>query len=75
MAYHTYDRAETHAQHRFGFSSLGLAGQRSLDAVFTWLERHRSRNELLRLDDHMLKDIGLSSADVENEAGKTFWQS
>jgi uncharacterized protein YjiS (DUF1127 family) len=75
MAYQTFDHGGAHSQHRFGFSALGFAGQRSLEAVLTWLERYRSRSDLLRLDDHMLKDIGISAADVEHETGKPFWQA
>ena len=44
------------------------------DALATWLERGRQRRALRRLDDRMLRDIGLSHADVELEAGKPFWQ-
>jgi len=29
---------------------------------------------LFRLDDLMLRDVGLSRADVEREAEKSFWQ-
>jgi uncharacterized protein YjiS (DUF1127 family) len=36
--------------------------------------RHRSRLRLVELDDHMLKDIGLSRADVWRECSKPFWQ-
>ena len=35
--------------------------------------RHRSRTLLASLDDHMLKDIGLTRADAEREAQKPFW--
>jgi uncharacterized protein YjiS (DUF1127 family) len=41
----------------------------------TWIERHRQRRALYGLDDHMLKDIGLSSADVWREAHKPFWRA
>jgi len=74
MAYQTVDHGSSHGHH-FAFSNLATVGHRSVEAVLTWLDRYRSRNELLRLDDHMLKDIGLSSADVELEAGKRFWQA
>jgi uncharacterized protein YjiS (DUF1127 family) len=42
--------------------------------LLTWLERARQRRHLLSLSDHMLRDIGLSRADVEGEAGKPFWR-
>ena len=39
-----------------------------------WVERHRQRRTLLELDDRMLHDLGLSSADVQAEVGKHFWE-
>jgi uncharacterized protein YjiS (DUF1127 family) len=49
-----------------------LAG---LGLVEGWLERRRQRRALLSLGEPMLKDIGLSRADVAGEAGKWFWQA
>jgi uncharacterized protein YjiS (DUF1127 family) len=40
----------------------------------TWHERRDQRHALARLDDHMLADIGLSRADVDQEMQKPFWQ-
>lgn len=42
--------------------------------ILTWSERIRQRRALLALDDWMLKDIGLSRADVMRECDKPFWQ-
>ena len=42
--------------------------------VLIWLERARQRRQLQQLSDHMLKDIGLSRADVEAEVTKPFWR-
>jgi uncharacterized protein YjiS (DUF1127 family) len=39
----------------------------------TWHARNASRRALWLLDDHLVKDIGLSPADVAREAGKPFW--
>ncbi|MCW3476651.1 DUF1127 domain-containing protein [Limobrevibacterium gyesilva] len=36
--------------------------------------RRRSRIDLSRLDARMLKDIGLTYADVDQEANKPFWR-
>jgi len=47
---------------------------RGVDLLLTWQERARQRRHLRSLDDHMLRDIGLSRADVEGEAGKPFWR-
>ena len=54
-------------------SGLGTA-LRWAEALVTWLERDCQRRALLRLDDRMLRDIGLSRADVEQEADKPFWR-
>lgn len=44
------------------------------DALVSWLERDCQRRALLKMDDRMLNDIGLSRADVEREAEKPFWR-
>jgi uncharacterized protein YjiS (DUF1127 family) len=36
-------------------------------SVSTWLERGAQRRRLQRLDDHMLKDMGITRCDVERE--------
>jgi uncharacterized protein YjiS (DUF1127 family) len=43
-------------------------------AVVTWQARIRERQKLASLDDRMLRDIGLSRADVHAETRKPFWQ-
>ena len=45
-----------------------------VEGVLAWFERTRQRRQLSELSDHMLKDIGLSRADVEAEAAKPFWR-
>jgi uncharacterized protein YjiS (DUF1127 family) len=42
--------------------------------ALAWQERRRQRHALQMLDDHLLKDIGLSRADIHREATKRFWQ-
>ncbi len=45
-------------------------------AVYTleaWHERARGRRRLMELDDRLLKDIGLTRADVARETSKPFW--
>ncbi|PLL13190.1 hypothetical protein C0V75_07210 [Tabrizicola sp. TH137] len=39
-----------------------------------WETRLRSRNALARLDDHMLRDIGLSQDHAHMECAKPFWR-
>jgi len=45
-----------------------------LDAVLTWSDRRRQRRELLELDEHLLKDIGVTRVDAEWEGRKPFWR-
>jgi uncharacterized protein YjiS (DUF1127 family) len=52
-----------------GFASAALR------ALRTWMERDRQRASLAALDDHMLRDIGLTRADAEAEAAKAFWRA
>jgi uncharacterized protein YjiS (DUF1127 family) len=42
--------------------------------LLRWHELARQRRALLTLDDRMLKDIGLTRADAEREAGRPFWR-
>lgn len=46
----------------------------ALMTLLTWLERRRERRALLELNDHMLKDIGVSRADAWAEGSKPFWR-
>ena len=45
------------------------------DQLLIWLERSRQRQHLAMLSDHMLKDIGMTRADVEAEVSKPFWEA
>jgi uncharacterized protein YjiS (DUF1127 family) len=45
----------------------------ALEQFAQWQERARQRRHLQALDDRLLRDIGLSRADVEFESGKRFW--
>ena len=42
--------------------------------LLRWHDLARQRRALLTLDDHMLKDIGISRAEAEHEAARPFWQ-
>ena len=46
---------------------------RIADTLHEWQRRASERHHLRHLDGHILKDIGLSRADVEMEADKPFW--
>jgi uncharacterized protein YjiS (DUF1127 family) len=40
-----------------------------------WLRRSRTRHEIAELDDHLLRDIGLTRYEAAAEGRKHFWQS
>ena len=48
---------------------------RMIEAPVAWLERMRERRQLAGLNDDMLKDIGVSRADVEHVVEKPFWRA
>ena len=43
--------------------------------VALWLERGRSRRVLATLDDHRLRDIGVTREEARLESAKPFWQA
>jgi uncharacterized protein YjiS (DUF1127 family) len=49
-----------------------LSGVRA--ALCEWRRRKNSRFELARLDERMLRDIGLTRLDAEYEVNKPFWR-
>jgi uncharacterized protein YjiS (DUF1127 family) len=72
-----YAIAHSQAPGNLGLTLLDSGRRALLRAVETleeWSARSAQRRALLRLDDHMLRDVGLSRADVEREAEKSFWQ-
>ena len=42
--------------------------------VLEWNERSRQREALAALDDHFLRDIGISRAAADTEASQPFWR-
>lgn len=48
---------------------------RVIETPIAWLERIRERRQLAQLGDDMLKDIGVSRADVEHVVEKPFWRA
>jgi uncharacterized protein YjiS (DUF1127 family) len=47
---------------------------RLVQTLLLWHERARQRRHLQNLSDDMLRDIGLSRADVLAEEAKPFWR-
>ncbi len=59
-----------------GFRSNSFARARSFFGTLTlWYERDRERRQLASLDERILRDIGVSSADAAHEASKPFWRA
>ncbi len=61
---HTFD-LPTHRRSGLSFDLFGT--------LLTWIERREQRHALSRLDDRLLRDVGLSRASVEGEISKPFW--
>ncbi len=55
----------------FGWLRRGAAALFRL--LLVWQDRERQRHHLREMNDRLLKDIGLSHADVAHEAAKPFW--
>jgi uncharacterized protein YjiS (DUF1127 family) len=55
-------------------ATLLSAVRRMPHMVWAWIVRSESRRALSMLSDHMLRDIGLTHADVERELLKPFWR-
>ncbi len=51
------------------------AAARMVRTLLTWQERDQQRRALAQLDARMLKDIGLSRAEVDLELRKPFWHA
>lgn len=40
-----------------------------------WYDRHLQRRDLAEIDDHLLRDLGLTPQDVRRECAKSFWRT
>ncbi len=60
---------------RLGLRRLGDPIGRALDRLLLWTERSGQRHRLAELNDHMLRDIGLSRANAMAEITKPFWRA
>jgi uncharacterized protein YjiS (DUF1127 family) len=52
------------------FARMRWIGRR----IAGWIDRTRQRQALAGLDDHMLRDIGITRVEVARECGKPFWR-
>lgn len=72
---HTISRTPTGLKSGLSwYKELYLHVIKAADSFVIWYDRSRERQALLSMDDHMLRDIGLSRADIWGEARKPFWQ-
>jgi uncharacterized protein YjiS (DUF1127 family) len=46
----------------------------ALRTVASWRARARQRSALAQLDDHLLRDIGVTRLQARQEASRPFWQ-
>ena len=70
----THQAVDPGAWARRGVSACLRALERAFDRLLTWQERARQRHQLASLSDHLLRDIGLSRADIMAETTKRFWE-
>ncbi len=42
--------------------------------ISRWIDRARQRHALADLDDHMLRDIGITRVEAARESEKPFWR-
>ncbi|MCF6109670.1 DUF1127 domain-containing protein [Mesorhizobium muleiense] len=40
-----------------------------------WYDRHLQRLDLAEIDEHLLRDLGLTPQDIRRECMKSFWQA
>jgi len=72
-----YANATNQTTSRSSFAALSLAlapVARAAGLLATWRQRAADRRQLCDLDDHMLRDVGLSRGEVEFEINKPFWR-
>ena len=61
-------------RHRTALDDLSDAAQSFVATLRTWRRRLRERDQLGRLDDRMLKDIGITRAEALRLSDKPFWR-
>lgn len=62
-----------HAGRRFGGWRFGSVLETVVETIYAWQCRADERRSLMSMDDRMLKDIGVSRSQAEEEARKPFW--
>jgi uncharacterized protein YjiS (DUF1127 family) len=71
-----YDGAAACSAARPAFSARLVAAMSEAIAMLRlWARRRHDRRDLLRLDEHMLRDIGFDRTRVEDMAARPFWRA
>ena len=68
------DRIPPETQRQASSRRLSAFLRRLRAALREWRRRRNGRLELARLDERMLRDIGLTRCDAEFEINKPFWR-
>jgi uncharacterized protein YjiS (DUF1127 family) len=70
------DCTDTSHEHAAGYAAHGVRGRlwTFVELILVWQDRARGRHALQQLDDRMLRDIGVTRADVERQRAKPFWR-
>jgi uncharacterized protein YjiS (DUF1127 family) len=70
----TISTSRTFSLASFAAPRLAHVVERAGALLSTWRRRAVDRQQLARLDAHMLHDVGLFRGDVELEINKPFWR-
>ena len=70
----TSNEAQAAAGFRRAVGLLRAARRGALGAAAAWQELARQRRSLRELDDHLLRDIGLTREQITIEGAKPFWR-
>ena len=61
-------------RHRTALDDLSDAAQWVLGTLRQWRRRSREREQISRMDERMLKDIGITRAEALRLGSKPFWR-
>ncbi len=72
----TYEDLAAYREPRFAASGgLGVLLHAPVATWRAWMRRRHDRRDLLRLDEHMLRDIGLDRSRIDEIAARPFWRA
>jgi len=63
------------APHSSMAARLGALLAAAMAAPRRWAHRRHGRGDFLRLEDHMLRDIGFDRCHAEEMAARSFWRT